>query len=304
MFKHNIPGPGVRGRGLPRLFWPAVLLLLVVLLMLPSRTQSSSASPISSSADASAAKTSAKAAAYQVPVTLYVMSQCPGTLSSGKHSVCAPCLQPTFASATATSTAAAAAAPIYPTADARFCQNAFKPVLETLPSVMTLRTEYIARLKEQDAVSCMHGAAECDGNKQQLCLQHHLPAAENRKYFQALLCHAKGRVNDVSRLTTCMTEAGVDADVQAEVLKCVDSTLGASLQVASAKQVKANSVVKSCTVFVDGAKRCIRDGGTWYDCPQGSDTAAFIKSVCDAYKAKTGSPAPECVAATKGAASQ
>lgn len=192
----------------------------------------------------------------------------------------------------------------YPTADARFCQNAFKPVLETLPSVLTLRTEYIAKLKEEDAVSCMHGAAECDGNKQQLCLQHHLPAAENRKYFQALLCHAKGHVNDVSRLTSCMTEAGVDADVQAEVLKCVDGTLGATLQVDSAKQVAANSVVKSCTVFVDGAKRCIRDGGTWYDCPQGSDTAAFIKSVCDAFKAKTGKPAPECVAATKGAASQ
>jgi hypothetical protein len=192
----------------------------------------------------------------------------------------------------------------HPTAaDARFCQNAFKPVLETLPSVMTIRTEYIAKLKEEDDVGCMHGAAECDGNKMQLCLQHNLPAAENnRKYFQALLCHAKGRVNDVKRLTACMGEAGVDEEIQAEVLKCVDGTQGATLQVASAKQVADNSVVKSCTVFVDGAKRCIRDGGTWYDCPGGSDTAAFIKSICDAYKAKTGKPAPECVAALKGSA--
>jgi hypothetical protein len=189
-------------------------------------------------------------------------------------------------------------------ADARFCQNAFKPVLETLPSVMTVRTEYIAKLQEEDTVACMHGSAECDGNKQQLCLQHHLPAAENRKYFQALLCHGKGRVNDITRLQSCMTDAGVDSAVQAKVLQCVDGTLGTTLQVASAKQVTANSVVKSCTVFIDSSKRCIRDGGSWYDCEAGSDTQSFIKSICEAYKAKAGKSAPECEAAVGQANAQ
>jgi len=170
-------------------------------------------------------------------------------------------------------------------------------VLETLPSVAAVRTEYIARLADEDTVQCMHGQAECDGNKQQLCLQHHLPAAENRKFFQTLLCHSKGRVDDVKLLQGCMKDAGIAASTQADVLKCIEGTLGTTLQVGSAKQVTANSVVKSCTVMIDGAKRCIRDGGTWYDCPAGSDTQAFIKTICDTYKAKQGKAAAECDAA-------
>lgn len=169
---------------------------------------------------------------------------------------------------------------------------------------MTVRTQYIAKLKDEDKVACMHGTAECDGNKQQLCLQEHLPAADNRKFFQALLCHGSGRVNDVAHLQSCMKDAGVDADAQAEVLKCIDGTQGTTLQVKSAKEVAANSVVKSCTVFIDGNKRCIRDGGTWYDCADGSSTQDFIKSICAVYKAKAGKAAPECEAALGKATAQ
>lgn len=181
-------------------------------------------------------------------------------------------------------------------ADAKFCQKAFKPVVEALPSVMTLQTEYIASLQQDGAVQCMHGQAECAGNKQQLCLQHYLPS-ENRKYVQALWCHSSGVVSDVKHLQTCMTEANVNPSTQADVLKCIDGTLGSSLQAESAKRVEANAVKRSCTVFVDGVKRCIRDGGTWYDCPGGSDTFSFVKTICDAYTAKSGKAAAECKAA-------
>lgn len=187
-----------------------------------------------------------------------------------------------------------------------FCQKALKPVFETLPSVATLSTEYIAQLKGEDEVQCMHGDVECTGNKHQLCLQHHLPAADNRLFYKALLCHAGGAVSSVPHLTTCMTSAGVSPGVQAEVLKCIDGTLGQQLQAKSAKKVVTNSVKKSCTMFVDGKKRCIRDGGRFYDCPGGSTTQDFIKTICDAHTAKTGKTAPECQAAlgqtTAGAA--
>lgn len=187
--------------------------------------------------------------------------------------------------------------PAFGCADAMFCQRAFKPVMEALPGTATLHTAYIATLKDEESVQCMHGSAECDGNKQQLCLQHHLPAADNRKFVAALLCHSNGMVNDVQHLQKCMTDAGIGADVQADVLKCIDGTLGATLQVASAKQVKDNAVRKSCTVFVDGVKRCIRDGGRFYDCPGGSETQDFITSMCDAYTAKAGKASAECEAA-------
>lgn len=78
MFKHNNSGPGFRGRGLPRFFWPATFLTVTALLLLmPSQSSSAHAVPISA-AETTAKPTAVKEAAYQVPVTLYVMSQCPG----------------------------------------------------------------------------------------------------------------------------------------------------------------------------------------------------------------------------------
>lgn len=288
-------------------------MLTAFMLLVPTDYNTAHAVSISSPAQSTGKQAKASgsgAAAHQVPVTLYVMSQCPGECCSWFGVV----------SRAATIAAAATSAAVFDCfgsivtrtilllllllpplppicADAKFCQQAFKPILETLPTVATVRTEYIAKLKDEDELQCMHGQAECDGNRQQLCLQHHLPAAENKKFFQALLCHSQGAVNNINHLQTCMTTAGIASAVQADVLKCVDGTLGATLQVASAKQVAENAVQKSCTVFVDGVKRCIRDGGSWYDCPGGSTTQDFIKSICEAYKSKAGKPATECAAA-------
>ena len=80
----------------------------------------------------------------------------------------------------------------------------------------------------------------------------------------------------------------------------MSATQGASLAVASAKDVVAHGVKKSCTVFIGGQKKCVRDGGRWYDCAGGSDTQAFIKQICDAYKAETGAASQECIAALGG----
>jgi hypothetical protein len=218
-----------------------------------SRTQQALTVPGVQVASAAAGIASGGNSSYRVPVTLYVMSRCPGgcggcaCVSQQRHRSSFPSCAP---------------APDANHTDAMFCQHAFKPVLETLPSTALVATQYIARLTQGDSeVACMHGDDECTGNKLQLCMQASVPASDNRRFYQALLCHSQGGVSDVQRLQTCMTEAGLSADAVAATLQCVSATQGASLAVASAKDVVANGVKKSCTVFIGGTKRCVRDGG-------------------------------------------
>jgi len=122
----------------------------------------------------------------------------------------------------------------------------------------------------------MHGAAECTGNKLQLCLHKYVPAEHNLDWFYTtLLCHSNGKVSDPKHLEACMKKQAMPADAQSKVLQCASSEEGLELQLASAAKVAANKVMKSCTVFIGGKKRCIRDGGRWYDC-DGGDTPGIL----------------------------
>jgi hypothetical protein len=144
----------------------------------------------------------------------------------------------------------------------------------------------------------MHGPRECVGNKLQACVQAHLPADKNIAwYLDILKCQGQGDVTEMKELNTCMTASGVPAGVQDKVAACAAGAEGDQLLLQSAKVVKERDVKKSCTVYIAGKRRCIRDGGTWYDCPEGNTAGAFIKQICDAHKESSGSVAPECAAA-------
>jgi hypothetical protein len=170
-------------------------------------------------------------------------------------------------------------------------------IFKWLPSVASVRTDYIAKL-EGSSVSCMHGKRECVGNKLQMCLQAHIPTDKTpAEYLDILKCQGQGDVTEIKELKLCMKNGGVPDEVQEKVAACAAAAEGDQLMVQSAQLVKERDVKKSCTVYIDGKRRCVRDGGVWYDCPEGSTTGAFIKQICDAHKASTGSEAPECTKA-------
>jgi hypothetical protein len=64
-----------------------------------------------------------------------------------------------------------------------------------------------------------------------------------------------------------------------------------------AQVIADRGITRSCTAVVDGAKRCVRDGGRWYDCPGGSSEAELLASLCQAYKKKTGKDHAVCAGA-------
>jgi hypothetical protein len=184
-------------------------------------------------------------------------------------------------------------------ADARFCESHFNTFVKQLPSVVSVRTEYIAKLEDDGkTVTCMHGKRECVGNKLQMCLQAHIPADKSIDWYLDILnCHSQGDVTEPKELKVCMKNAGVPDAVQEKVVACAAGPEGDEMLVQSAKLVKERDVKKSCTVYVAGRRRCIRDGGMWYACDEGNTAGAFIKQICDAHKASSGSVAPECAAA-------
>lgn len=145
-------------------------------------------------------------------------------------------------------------------ADARFCENALAPVVKNLQSIVTIKTEYIAKLgADNSSVSCMHGSNECQGNLLQLCLGKHTPADQNVDgFYTAVQCHTAGDVSSKEHLKQCMSKSNITNEVQDKVLACADGTEGQQLQLASAKEVADRQVKKSCTVYIAGQRRCIR----------------------------------------------
>lgn len=119
------------------------------------------------------------------------------------------------------------------------------------------------------------------GNIQELCFQE--VNSNQLTFFNYLLCIHRSfdRIGSHEWAKQCSEEAGQDYD---PVNKCVNSDTGLNLFIKSIQKSKAHQANVSCTIFIGGHKRCIRDGGDWYDCPEGNSVKDFVKSIKNAYK--------------------
>lgn len=178
--------------------------------------------------------------------------------------------------------------------DAEFCESHFDKLLDKLHPIVHVRTEYIQK-EAGGRVTCPHGDAECDGNRFQLCVQEHVPPAHNRDwYMKFLVCLWEGDENASSnpKVDKCLDKVGAMGPDRKAMTVCIRNNEGAELMKKSAAVTAARGMQRSCTVAIEGKKRCIRDGGRWYDCKGGSGDGDFTRSICDAYKTKAGKDAP------------
>ena len=191
--------------------------------------------------------------------------------------------------------------------DAQFCETFLEPVLTPLKSVISVRTEYIMREEEEEEqqaggggsknkkLVCMHGERECVGNKQQLCLQKRLDQRIGAGKLSAdatvdvllkfLTCgwRSPADIGTDKGARQCLAAIGWAAAADADdVLACASGAEGDALLAASHAATTAAGAKNSCTVFVDGRRRCVRDGGAFRDCEPGRTPADFKKSICAA----------------------
>ncbi|KAI8476529.1 MAG: hypothetical protein J3K34DRAFT_516420 [Monoraphidium minutum] len=183
--------------------------------------------------------------------------------------------------------------------DAVHCERVLGGVLEKLHPVAHLQPEYIMK-KDGGYFECLHGFQECIGNSLQLCVRKHVPAEKNfdwlvnfllRLYDGSCPYYPYRRVG----VECALDKAGVSGAARAAIGACLNSSTEAKpLMKSTAAAVAARGVTKSCTVMIDGRPRCVRDGGLWYNCPDGYAPEDFARSICEAHLAKTGAAAPAC----------
>ncbi|KAF9963403.1 hypothetical protein BGZ70_007438, partial [Mortierella alpina] len=125
------------------------------------------------------------------------------------------------------------------------------------------------------SVECMHGALECEGNKQQLCFRKFFPDRETWFPFVLRMNSQPSRVGDVAFAREAGEAIGGKSALLGKVEECAGGQEGLDLLIASVKNTESHDAKASCTVFINNKKRCVVDGGVWRECPGGSTVPDF-----------------------------
>eukprot|EP00933_Yihiella_yeosuensis_P047157 TRINITY_DN42859_c0_g1_i1.p1 TRINITY_DN42859_c0_g1~~TRINITY_DN42859_c0_g1_i1.p1 ORF type:complete len:240 (-),score=49.29 TRINITY_DN42859_c0_g1_i1:206-925(-) len=161
--------------------------------------------------------------------------------------------------------------------DAQACEKTFVPVLKRLAPLVSARFTYIAKL-EKGVPHCMHGSAECDGNRQRLCAAE--AAGSNlTQLLDFALCQDAQQIDIPKTGTACAAAHGFKSDALAS---CASGERGAALLKASAERAKGQKVSVSCTLRISDKPFCVHNNGGWEACGScGSDKAACLrKEIC------------------------
>ncbi|CAE8699947.1 unnamed protein product [Polarella glacialis] len=174
--------------------------------------------------------------------------------------------------------------------DALTCENVFTPVLAKLSQLVDLRFTYIGNIKDGQ-VTCMHGAPECEGNRQRLCAAK-ASQGDVAKLIAFAQCQdspaalpfasseskGKGKPAIPQNGQACATAAGLDA---ASLLACAAGDEGSALLKASVERSISLNVTISCTLQLQGETLCVHNR-VWESCDScGSDKQLCLKEqVC------------------------
>ncbi|KEF55491.1 uncharacterized protein A1O9_08241 [Exophiala aquamarina CBS 119918] len=157
------------------------------------------------------------------------------------------------------------------------------PTMEQVSHRVNFTLSFIGQIDpKSDAVSCMHGPAECLGNIIELCAAEIYPDPKIYLGFTNCLTSDYHNIPDRDLVEGCAMEHGIDFQ---KLNNCIsDEGEGINLLRASISRSHENNVTKSCTVRLAGKIRCIRDGGKWYDCPGGSSVEDLVRDINALYK--------------------
>ena len=127
-------------------------------------------------------------------------------------------------------------------------------------------------------VKCMHGPTECLGNMLSLCAISLFPNDSVITLgFTNCLIQSYHRIPDRDLVEACSLEHGIEFE---KLNSCIsEEGKGLSLLEASINRSANAGVIKSCTVRVKDEIWCIRDGGEWKDCKNGSEPDDLINDI-------------------------
>jgi hypothetical protein len=130
----------------------------------------------------------------------------------------------------------------------------------------------------------MHGQTECLGNILELCAASVYP--DPKIYLGFTMCLSKN-YEDIPKkvlVEDCAMEHGMSFENINHCVSRDDGAFAMGMLRESVERSEALNVTTSCTVRLNNEVRCIRDGGEWTDCENGSEPADLIKEINELYK--------------------
>jgi len=162
--------------------------------------------------------------------------------------------------------------------DAKFCENLWGPALSPLSSIITADMNYFGEDNGGGAFNCMHGASECEGNVQQLCVKN--MTSPSLKWMDFAICQSSTQGSIPHNAKDCAKQLQLDYDV---IDHCATGPLGRQLFSESIAKRKASGATKSCTLQLDDRTWCVRDG-VFKSCNEGNTAADLTKAICERYQ--------------------
>jgi len=163
--------------------------------------------------------------------------------------------------------------------DARKCETLFGPSLLKLSPIINFTVSFIAYEMSPNYIECMHGVDECQGNKQQLCVQHMSSQTTLIKFLQ---CQSRDIENIPNNGKQCVNEVSDEKLKWSDLDDCAKSKKVERLFFQSLEKTRAAKAKKSCTIHLNEQFWCMHDG-TWSGCNEGRDEKSFIKAICSRY---------------------
>ncbi|EXA47833.1 hypothetical protein FOQG_14160 [Fusarium oxysporum f. sp. raphani 54005] len=153
------------------------------------------------------------------------------------------------------------------------------PVMQRVHDKVNFTLSYIGRPTANDGVDCMHGPSECMGNIIELCARELYPDPKINLGFIMCLSRDYSEIPERSLVEDCALESAIDFQQLNDCAVKEDGAYGLSLLRDSIKRTADAGVTKSATIRLDNKIYCIRDGGEWTDCPNGSGVNDLIIAI-------------------------
>jgi len=158
------------------------------------------------------------------------------------------------------------------------------PAMQQIVDKVNFTLSYIGTPTDNDGVDCMHGPEECMGNIIELCAASLYP--DPKIYLGFTMCITRDYQDIPQRglVEDCALEHGIEFSKLNDCAVQDGGGFGMGMLRDSVRRSTDAGVTKSCTVRLDEEIYCIRDGGKWSDCPQGSGVNDLVIAVQKLYQ--------------------
>ncbi|RDA90468.1 hypothetical protein CP533_3952, partial [Ophiocordyceps camponoti-saundersi (nom. inval.)] len=153
------------------------------------------------------------------------------------------------------------------------------PVMQQVADKVDFRLNYIGTPVGDDGIKCKHGPDECMGNIVELCARELYPDAKTNLGFIYCLTRQYSEIPKQALVEDCALEHRVDVKALNECATRDDGAHGVDLLRQSVMHTASVNVTISCTIRLNDEIYCIRDGGKWINCPQGSGVSDLVAAI-------------------------